>query len=236
MPENWDNLSASRWQQSPPPKDHWESRLQQARHIPPAGLLLGTNLSNSLPVFLTPKLLSTHLHILGSTGVGKSFLMEAIIKSLILQGCGVVLIDPHGDLYHRLLSFCAWLSLQKPQLQLHRRVVPFDVAETQNIIGFNPVSRNARVMTYQVVALMESIRKCWGQGSFQETPRLARWLFNVAYALVSANVTFVQAQHLVNPALEPRASRDHSAHYQSAHSSGVGVARSNEARPPRRAN
>jgi hypothetical protein len=29
---------------------------------------------------------------------------------------------------------------------------------------------------------------------------LARWLFNVAYALVSANVTFVQAQHLVNPA------------------------------------
>lgn len=58
-------------------------------------------------------------------------------------------------------------------------------------------------MTYQVVALMESIRKCWGQGSFQETPRLARWLFNVAYALVSANVTFVQAQHLVNPASSP---------------------------------
>src|SRR6266852_3563198 len=50
---------------------------------------------------------------------------------------------------------------------------------------------------------MESIRKCWGQGSFQETPRLARWLFNVAYALVSANVTFVQAQHLVNPASSP---------------------------------
>src|SRR6266852_3172609 len=50
---------------------------------------------------------------------------------------------------------------------------------------------------------MESIRKCWGQGSFQETPRLARWLFNVAYALVSANVTFVQAQHLVNPSSSP---------------------------------
>src|ERR1700693_4099410 len=199
MPERWDSQSPARWQQSSPPQDHWESRLQQARHIPPAGLFLGTNLANSLPVFLTPKLLSTHLHILGSTGVGKSFLMEAIIKSLILQGCGVVLIDPHGDLYHRLLAFCAWLDLQKPQLQLNRRVVPFDVAETQNIIGFNPVSRNARVMTYQVVALMESIRKSWGQGSFQETPRLARWLFNVAYALVSANLTFIQAQDLVNP-------------------------------------
>ncbi len=132
--------------------------------------------------------------------------MEAILKSLILQGYGVVLIDPHGDLYQRLLAFCAWLSLQKPELKLHRRVVPFDVAETQNVIGFNPVARNARVMTYQVVALMESIRKAWGQDSFQETPRLARWLFNVAYALVSANVTLVQAQYLVNPAPSPQRS------------------------------
>ena len=127
-------------------------------------------------------------------------MMEAILKSLILQGHGVVLIDPHGDLYHRLLSFCAWLSLRKPELQLHRRVVPFDVAETQNVIGFNPIARNSRVMTYQVVALMEAIRKCWSQESFDATPRLARWLFNVAYALVSANVTLVQAQDLVNPA------------------------------------
>jgi hypothetical protein len=88
-------------------------------------------------------------------------------------------IDPHGDLYHRLLSFCAWLSLRKPELQLHRRVVPFDVAETQTVVGFNPIARNSRVMTYQVVALMESIRKCWSQASFDATPRLARWLFNV---------------------------------------------------------
>jgi hypothetical protein len=203
MAENWDNLSPSRWQQSPPSQDHWDRKLQQARHVPPAGLLLGTNLSTSLPVFLTPKLLSTHAQILGSTGVGKSFLIEAMIKSLILQGYGVVLIDPHGDLYHRLLGFCAWLSMQKPELQLHRRVVPFDVAETQRIIGFNPVARNARVMTYQVVALMESIRKCFGQSNFQETPRLARWLFNVAYALVSGNLTFIQAQHMVNPAPNP---------------------------------
>ena len=200
MTGNWDNLTPSRWQQSLPGKKHWERKLQQARHVPPAGLLLGTNVSTSLPVFLTPQLLSTHCQIVGSTGVGKSFLMEAMMKSLILQGYGVVLIDPHGDLYHRILAFCAWLSMQKPELQLSRRVVPFDVAETQHIIGFNPVARNARVMTYQVVALMESIRKCFGQSNFQETPRLARWLFNVAYALVSGNLTFIQAQHMVNPA------------------------------------
>ena len=200
MPENWDNLSPARWQQSPPTLTHWEKRLAEARHIPPAGLLLGDELASSMPVFLTPKLLSTHLQCLGATGVGKSFILEAILKSLILQGHGVVLIDPHGDLYHRLLAFCAWLSQRRPELKLHGRVIPFDVAETQNIIGFNPIARNSRVMTYQVVALMEAIRKCWSQTSFDATPRLARWLFNVAYALVSADVTFVQAQDLVNPA------------------------------------
>jgi len=115
----------------------------------------------------------------------------------------VALVDPHGDLYQRVLAFCAWLSIQRPDLQLHRRVVPFDVGETRRMIGFNPIARNARVMTYQVVALMEAVRKCFGQGSFQETPRLARWLFNVAYALVSSGLTLVQAQHLVNPGPSP---------------------------------
>jgi hypothetical protein len=199
----WEQLPVARWQQPLSSADHWDRRLTQARVMPPAGLLLGHDISTSLPVFLTPRLLSTHLELIGATGVGKSFLMEALIKSLILQGYGVAVVDPHADLYHRLLAFCAWLSLQKPKLGLHRRVIPFDLAETRELIGFNPVARNARVMTYQVVALMESIRKCWGQGSFQETPRLARWLFNVAYALVSANLTFVQAQHLVNPSSNP---------------------------------
>jgi hypothetical protein len=197
--KSWEHSTAAPWQAATP-EDYWSNRTERARLVPPAGLLLGCDIATSLPVYLTPKFLSTHLQCLGSTGVGKSFMLEAILKSLVMQGYGVVLIDPHGDLYHRLLAFCTWLSLQKPELQLHRRVVPFDVAETQNIIGFNPVGRNSRVMTYQVVALMEAIRKCWSQASFDATPRLARWLFNVAYALVAADVTFVQAQDLVNPA------------------------------------
>ena len=200
MAIRWNSpLPTPAWKQSGDAVPYWQSKLERSRMTPSAGLLLGGDLASALPVFLTPEILRTHMHVLGSTGVGKSFFLEAAIKSLILQGYGVALLDPHGDLYDRILSFCAWLSIQKPQLQLHRRVVPFDVSETRRIIGFNPIARNARVMTYQVVALMEAIRKCFGQGSFQETPRLARWLFNVAYALVSSGLTLVQAQHLVNP-------------------------------------
>lgn len=171
MPITWHEKSVDpAWARSPDAGRYWSDKLQRARLIPAAGLLLGSSLTTSLPVFLTPELLRTHMHVLGSTGVGKSFFLEAVIKSLILQGYGVALIDPHGDLYHRILSFCAWLSVQNPKLQLQRRVIPFDVAETQQIIGFNPVARNARVMTYQVVALMEAIRKSWGQSSFRKLP------------------------------------------------------------------
>jgi hypothetical protein len=124
---------------------------------------------------------------------------EGIIKNLIMQGHGVCVIDPHGDLYHRTLDFCTYLDRTQPRRRLSHRVIPFDVSDTRNVIGFNPVQRNARVMTYQVVALMEAIRKCWGQGSFQETPRLARWLFNAAYAVIDTNLTLIQTQHLVDP-------------------------------------
>lgn len=204
MAYRWDeDLPAPAWQQGGTPQAYWKQKLERARATPATGLWLGQNLSSSLPVFLTPALLRTHAQVIGSTGVGKSFFLEAIIKNLILQGYGVTLLDPHGDLYHRILAFCAWLSAQKPEFGLQHRVIPLDVADSKAVLGFNPVARNARVMTYQVVALMESVRKCWGQDSFEATPRLARWLFNVAYALISAGVTLIQAQHMVNPAPDP---------------------------------
>jgi len=143
------------------------------------------------------------MHVVGSSGVGKSFFLAGVIMSLIRQGHGLCVLDPHGDLYDQALSFCAHLDRQHPELKLSQRVVPFNIAETQNVLGFNPVARNARVMTYQVLALMEAVRKCWGQGSFQATPRLARWLYNTNYAVVESGLTMLQAQHLISTVRTP---------------------------------
>lgn len=46
-----------------------------------------------------------HFYIIGKTGSGKSTMMENMIVSDIISGCGVGLIDPHGDLSQRILSF-----------------------------------------------------------------------------------------------------------------------------------
>lgn len=197
--KHWDDsLPPAKWDKTPDP-DRFEKKRLQYRDTPASGIKVGKDLASQLPVYITPKQLSTHMHVVGSTGLGKSYFLEGIIKSLIMQGHGVCLIDPHGDLYHRILDFCAYLNTLQPERKLSRRVIPFDIAESRQIIGFNPAQRNARVMTYQVLALMEAIRKVWGQESFQNTPRLARWLFNAAYAVIEANLTMVQTQYLVDP-------------------------------------
>jgi len=138
------------------------------------------------------------MHICGATGTGKTFFMEGVLKHLIRAGHGVCVITPHDELYNRLFSYCAHLNMTRPELGLAERVIPFDINDMRRIIGFNPVARNSRVLTYQVIALMEAIRKCWGADSFQETPRLARWLFNTGYAVVEPGLTMLQAQRLVD--------------------------------------
>lgn len=209
MTWRWDdpNRPKSEWEllAEKDQEDHLKRWVEQAKsqnHREPS-IFLGRNTSSGHAVHLPIDALKTHMHVLGATGVGKSFFLEGIIKSLILDGEGVCLIDPHGDLYHRVLDFCAYLNTERPDLALDRRVIPFDVAEREHVLGFNPIQRNARVKVYQVVALMEAIRKCWGQGSFQETPRLARWLYNTIYAVIDSRMTFLQTLHMVTPQANP---------------------------------
>ena len=45
-----------------------------------------------------------HTYVIGKTGSGKTTLLRNIILQLILQGHGVALIDPHGDLAEELLD------------------------------------------------------------------------------------------------------------------------------------
>ena len=174
---------------------------RQRRH--PLDIPLGTNIRSGAELRVRAAAFDTHMHVVGATGVGKSFFLEGVIKRLIQQGHGVCLMTPHQDIYHRVLDYCAGVNMTHPQLKLAERVIPFDISDTRQIPGFNPVARNARVLSYQVVTLMDAIRKCWGQGNFNETPRLARWLFNTGYGVVESNLTLVQAKHLVDSKPNP---------------------------------
>lgn len=70
-----------------------------------------------------------HIYILGKSGTGKSVLMFNMIIQNILNGEGVCVVDPHGELVEGVLS----------AIPPHRvkDVVYFNPADTEHHIGFN---------------------------------------------------------------------------------------------------
>ncbi|MFA7244609.1 MAG: DUF87 domain-containing protein [Candidatus Magasanikbacteria bacterium] len=71
-----------------------------------------------------------HTYILGKSGMGKSYLMEQMIRSDIENGFGLALIDPHKDLAFKLLS-----SIPPNRL---KDVVYIDPSKQAKFIAFNP--------------------------------------------------------------------------------------------------
>src|SRR5437588_6150446 len=56
------------------------------------------------PFTLNEKKLKQHRHVMGVTGQGKSKLLAWFTASLILQGVGCCLLDPHSDLAQDVLG------------------------------------------------------------------------------------------------------------------------------------
>lgn len=76
---------------------------------PQSGAVLGTTVCGrrSTKVALPSESRSRHVALFGATGSGKSSLLTQMIAEDIAdlnRSCGVGLIDPHGDLYQRVLS------------------------------------------------------------------------------------------------------------------------------------
>ena len=61
---------------------------------------------------MTPQMRSTYLYICGSTGTGKSKMLESLVRQDIKNWhkskCGALVIDPHGSLYNSLINWIAW--------------------------------------------------------------------------------------------------------------------------------
>ena len=73
-----------------------------------------------------------HLYIIGKTGMGKSKMLELLIKSDIEKNHGVILLDPHGDL---LKNVCNYIPQER-----RKDVIYFNPADTEYPIGFNPLA------------------------------------------------------------------------------------------------
>jgi len=92
----------------------------------------GTNFQNEKTTFgIKTNDRRRHLYIIGKTGMGKSKMLELLVKTDILNGKGVILIDPHGDLTREILNFI-------PEKRIND-VVYFNPTDMDFPIGFNPM-------------------------------------------------------------------------------------------------
>ena len=93
-----------------------------------------------------------HLYVIGKSGVGKTKLLEQLIRADIHFGFGVGVIDPHGDLINAMLDF-----VQENRIQ---DVVVIDPADRDFPISFNPIAGVAEEDKHMVTdSIIEIFKK-----------------------------------------------------------------------------
>jgi len=150
-------------------------------------ILIGTNALISRPTFLSLKQLSIHMHILGSSGMGKTFLLEHLARSLIDLKKGICVIDPHGDLYQRLLKYVVRKRLEK-------KVILFDPNDRDWAVGLNYLEYDEKNFspTSHASLVMRGISRVFGDENQDTKPQLSRWERDALIPLVQTGQTLVE--------------------------------------------
>jgi len=99
-------------------------------------------------LLLPDELLGQHILILGTTGTGKTRLLELLVLQAIARGDAVIVIDPKGD--HRLL--------QHVQAAAGSRFRLFSLPHPDRSVNYNPIGRyhDVREVADRVAALLPS--------------------------------------------------------------------------------
>lgn len=116
----------------------------------------------------------SHMYVIGKTGVGKSTLLEILLRQDIVAGRGFALIDPHGDLAERVW---AWTPHA-----LRDRVAYLNAPDPMQPFGYNPLRRvHPDRIPLAAAGILETFRKQWPQAW---GVRMEHVLRNALYALL----------------------------------------------------
>jgi hypothetical protein len=96
----------------------------------------------------------SHVHIIGTTGEGKSKLLERLICEDIDRGNGVCFLDPsdRGDTMYKILSYCSRIGHQKVlvidphQMYRFRRIAPIHPFKKRKEASVSSVMDTMRIL------------------------------------------------------------------------------------------
>ena len=134
----------------------------------------------------------THMHVMGSSGSGKSKFLEWLIRKDLERHQGFALLDPHGTLYHDVLQYCAHHVLD-------RDLILLDLSQPRSVIGFNPFQRSGvGDISVQVDRRISATMHAWDIPNTDQTPTLARTLRLIYTVMLEMNLALPQVAHLID--------------------------------------
>ncbi len=122
-----------------------------ANDIPTEGILLGTNTfrGEKKEIRIKRPDRRRHTYIVGKSGVGKSFLLCSMAIQDILNGDGVCIIDPHGDLVDDILK--------RVPASRAEDVIMFSPGDTQRPLALNLLEYDPRYPEQKSFVINEMI-------------------------------------------------------------------------------
>lgn len=180
------------------PKRIWRDLGSDRRHMAAKGndLFLGHFRTNH-PLVLRHAHRLQHLSIVGLTGTGKSRYLEYLVRQDIQAWprtqCGVLVVDPHGEMFDGLM---AWVATNK---LTHLPLVPVDLRRQDQIISYNVLRERAAEPSVVIDNFVKAMAYVWGQQGTDQTPLFERWASNLLYALYYRKKTLADAAHLFTP-------------------------------------
>lgn len=124
------------------------------------GLVLGENIhaGERSVVTLTPEQRVRHIHVVGTSGTGKSTFLFNLILQDIEGGAGVAVLDPHGDLVEKLLGVIPRNRIED--------IVLLDPADEEYSVGFNILSAHSELernlLSSDLVSVFQRLSGSWG--------------------------------------------------------------------------
>lgn len=154
-------------------------------------LTLGARLDGQGDLLLTPDDRESHTYIAGATRTGKSKLIEHLIRQDIgtwrKHRCGMLLLDPHGEVYREVMRAVA--ARGKTDIP----IVPIDLTDSEYIVSYNALRKQQADVSAIVNGFVGGMAHVWGESNTNNTPRFERWAANLLHALYQLDQTLAEA-------------------------------------------
>jgi hypothetical protein len=128
---------------------------------------------------------ATHTYVIGQPGTGKSRALESWIMQDIVAGRGVGVIDPHGDLFGRLVLRISDIP------RVWEKVVIIDPCDPRWTVNFNPLAAIGDISQERLSLFLTDVMiKIWGLDT-ASSPRMIWLLTNTFLALASLRLSLL---------------------------------------------